>query len=153
MLEELQTIAAQYLDQEALEQGLEICENLEGQKHRLTASLAAYERKAEEYSRGIRQLYLDKVKGMISEKDYLDMAKDFSKERDRLQERIVQEKERLTQLEETMAREDRRQRLVEWYAKPDHLTRGMVEELIDSILVGKRIPGTRNVPIEIHWKF
>ena len=28
-----------------------------------------------------------------------------------------------------------------------------VETLIDYILVGKRIPGTRNVPIEIHWNF
>jgi len=29
----------------------------------------------------------------------------------------------------------------------------MVEILIDKIMVGKRIPGTRNVPIEIHWTF
>ena len=29
----------------------------------------------------------------------------------------------------------------------------IVEILIDYISVGKRIPGTRNVPIEIHWNF
>lgn len=29
----------------------------------------------------------------------------------------------------------------------------MVETLIDYISVGKRIPGTKDVPIEIHWNF
>ena len=29
----------------------------------------------------------------------------------------------------------------------------LVEKIIEYITVGKRIPGTRNVPIEIHWNF
>ena len=43
--------------------------------------------------------------------------------------------------------------LIEQYTNLDHLTREIVEELIDYILIGKRIPGTRNIPIEIHWNF
>ena len=43
--------------------------------------------------------------------------------------------------------------VVERYVDLDHLTRDMVETLIDHIEVGKRIPGTKNVPIEIHWNF
>jgi len=43
--------------------------------------------------------------------------------------------------------------IFEQYVKVEHLTHEMVEILIDKILVGKRIEGTRNVPIEIHWNF
>ena len=35
----------------------------------------------------------------------------------------------------------------------EHLTREMVEHFIDCIIVGKRLPGTRSVPVEIHWNF
>ena len=28
-----------------------------------------------------------------------------------------------------------------------------VEALIDYITVGKRVPGTQDIPVEIHWKF
>ncbi len=46
-----------------------------------------------------------------------------------------------------------RRQLIEQYTNLEHLDRETVETLIDYILVGKRIPGTRNVPIEIHWNF
>lgn len=36
---------------------------------------------------------------------------------------------------------------------PEHLTREMVDTRIDYILIGRRIPGTKEVPIEIHWNF
>ena len=48
---------------------------------------------------------------------------------------------------------DNRRQLIEQYTNLEHLDRETVETLIDYILVGKRIPGTRNVPIEIHWNF
>ncbi len=37
--------------------------------------------------------------------------------------------------------------------KPKLLTRDMVELLIDYIAVGRRAPGDKAPPIEIHWKF
>ena len=55
--------------------------------------------------------------------------------------------------EEKIAAGDNRRELIEQYTNLEHLTREIVETLIDYISVGKRIPGTRNVPIEIHWNF
>ena len=48
---------------------------------------------------------------------------------------------------------DNRRELIEQYTNLEHLNREIVETLIDYISIGKRIPGTRNVPIEIHWNF
>ena len=66
---------------------------------------------------------------------------------------ICEEKIRVSKLEETIAVGDNRRELIEQYTKLEHLTREMVEILIDYVSVGKRIPGTRDVPIEIHWNF
>lgn len=39
------------------------------------------------------------------------------------------------------------------HIRQDHLTREMTELLIDHIDVGRRIPGGRQVPVEIYWNF
>ena len=57
------------------------------------------------------------------------------------------------EIEERIAVGDNRRELIEQYTNLEHLTREIVEILIDYIVIGKRIPGTKDVPIEIHWNF
>ena len=66
---------------------------------------------------------------------------------------LTDRQKQLSEVEEKIATEDNRRELIEQYTSLEHLTREIVETLIDYILVGKRIPGTRSVPIEIHWNF
>ena len=153
VIDELNRLAAEYLDKDELEQNIEFCDNLQGQKKRLLSDLTVYQKKVDEYSKGIRELYMDKVKGLISESDYVDMSKGFTTERDRLERVIADGEKQLTEIEEKIAAGDNRRELIEQYTNLEHLTREIVETLIDYISVGKRIPGTRDVPIEIHWNF
>ncbi len=153
VITELNRLSAEYLDKDELERNIEFCGSLQGQKKRLTADLAAYRKKVAEYSKGIRELYMDKVKGLISEKDYADMSKEFLDERDRLERMIAGGEKQLAEIDAKIAAGDNRRELIEQYTNLEHLTREMVETLIDYISVGNRIPGTRDVPIEIHWKF
>ena len=96
---------------------------------------------------------MDKVKGLISESVFIDLSKDFSIEKDRL-ERVVTDGERqLSELDEKIEIGDNRRELIGKYTNLEQLNREIVETLIDYISVGRRIPGTRNVPIEIHWNF
>ncbi|WP_294722001.1 DUF4368 domain-containing protein [uncultured Gemmiger sp.] len=96
---------------------------------------------------------MDKVKGLISESDYMEMSKDFTTDRDRLERVVTDGGKQLAEIEEKIAAGDNRRELIEQYTNLEHLTREIVEMLIDYISVGKRIPGTRDVPIEIHWNF
>ena len=48
---------------------------------------------------------------------------------------------------------DNRRQLIEQYTNLEKLDREIVDKLIDYIEVGKRIPGTRKVPVNIHWNF
>lgn len=153
VIEELNRLSAEYLDRDELERNIEFCENLQGQKARLRTDLAVYQKKIEEYAKGIRELYMDKVRGLISEGDFAELSKGFSAERTRLERVVVETEKQLDQLEEKIAAGDNRRELIEQYTNLDHLTREVVETLIDYISVGKRIPGTKDVPVEIHWNF
>ena len=153
VIAELNRLAAEYLDKDELEQNIEFCDNLQGQKKRLLADMSAYEKKIAEYSKGIRELYMDKVKGLISESDFVELSKDFTTEKERLEHVMIDGQKQLAEIEERIAVGDNRRELIEQYTNLEHLTREIVEILIDYIVIGKRIPGTKDVPIEIHWNF
>ena len=84
---------------------------------------------------------MDKVKGLISESDYVEMLKEFTVDRDRLDRMIAGGQKQLSEIEEKIEAGDNRHELIEQYTNLEHLTREIVETLIDYISVGKRIPG------------
>ena len=153
VISEINKLAAEYLDKDELEKNIEFCDNLQGQKKCLLSDIAVYEKKVAELSKGIRELYMDKVKGLISENDYVEMSKDLTTERDRLERVIADGQKQLAEIEGKIAAGDNRRQIIEQYSNLEHLNREIVEILIDYISVGKRIPRTRDVPIEIHWNF
>ena len=153
VIDELNRLSAAYLDIEELERNIEFCENLQGQKKLLLTTLSAYEKRIDEYTKGLRDLYMDKVKGLLNDNDFSALSKEFSSEKARLERFLLDSQRQLTEIEGKIAAGDNRKALLERYIKPEHLTRDMVEILIKHIAVGKRIPGTKDVPIEIHWNF
>ena len=153
VLQELHTISALYLNQDELERQLDFCSNLKEQQAALQKNIRICQKKIEEYNKAVRELYLDKVRDVLSQAEYLDLSKHFSAELQQ-QERLIADAERkIIDLDARIAAGDNRRAIIEKYINPTHLTREMVEILIDSISVGRRIAGTRAVPIEIHWNF
>ena len=145
--------SAEYLDKDELEQNVQFNNDLRGQKEALETEIAAYQKKIAEYTKGIRELYLDKVKGILSELDYLDLSKDFSTQKERLEKLVIDTQKQLDVIERKMLIGDNRRQLIEQYTNLEHLDRETVEKLIDYVLVGKKDPVTKEVPIEIHWNF
>lgn len=153
VIDEFNRLSNEYLDKDELERNIEFCSNLQAQKEKINSEIAVYYKKIEEYTKGIRDIYMDKVKGLITDDDFVEMSKDFANEKKRLQKMVADGQNRLIELDEKIVNGDNRRELIEQYTNLEHLTREMVVTLIDHINVGKRIPGTRNVPIEIHWNF
>jgi len=81
------------------------------------------------------------------------LSKDFTSQKERLEAQVLECQKQIAEIEIKIAVGDNRRELIEKYVKVEHLTREMVEILIDKIMVGKRMQGTRIVPIEIHWNF
>ena len=153
VLDELHHLSEAYLDEDAVAQGIAFANNLQEQKNQLLNCATTYQKRVEEYSKGIRDLYMDKVKGLISEADYADMSKEFQRDRDHFEQLIKDAEHQIVELDERIAIGDNRRSIVEKYVNLEHLSREAVEVLIDHIRVGKRIPKTKDVPIEIHWNF
>ena len=70
-----------------------------------------------------------------------------------MESQIKDAERHIEDLDAQMLAGDQRKEIIQRYTHVEHLTREMVEILIDYITVGKRIPGTQDVPIEIHWNF
>ena len=153
VIAELRRLNAEYLDMDELERKVQFNAGLLTQKQEIEAEIATYKGKINQFSKGVRDLYLDKVKGLICEADFIELSKDFTSQKERLEAQVLECQKQIAEIEVKIAVGDNRRELIEKYVKVEHLTREMVEILIDKIMVGKRIPGTRNVPIEIHWNF
>lgn len=153
VIKELNRMSMAYLDKDELEQNVTFNNNLKEKQEALKSTISTYEKKIAEYTKGIRELYLDKVKGILSEQDYLDLSKDFVTQKERLEKLVADTQKQLDTLERKMEDGDNHRQLIEQYTNLEHLDREIVEKLIDYILVGKKDPVTKEVPIEIHWNF
>lgn len=153
VLSEINRLSNEYLDKDEAERNIEFCSDLQEAKTNLISELKIYEKRIAEYSKGIRELYIDKVKGIILENDFVHLSREISSERDRLESLVKSKENELSELETKIKAGDNRRNIIEKYANLEHLNREIVELLIDYIVVGHRIPGTRDIPIEIHWNF
>ena len=101
----------------------------------------------------IRDLYMDKVKGLIDDNDFVNLSEAFRADRANLQDLINTAKNELQGLDRRLQQGDDRHKLIEQYTNIEHLTREMVEILIDHIVIHRRNPDTKRIPIEIYWNF
>ncbi len=152
ILEELHDLLEKYLDRGQLEKNVRLFNNMEMQKKEILSNLMIHQRRNEEYAKGIKALYVDKLKGILSEKDFLELSKDFVQEKERLRNIMANEEKKLSDIEKLIETTDTAS-IIDEYLTPEHLSRETVDFLIDHISVGKRISGTRNVPIKIFWNF
>lgn len=153
VIAQLNRLADEYLDIEELERGVELCGTLQKQKDQIETGIAVYQKKAADYAKGIRELYLDKVKGIITESDYVELSRDFTLRKEQLEQLIDDYGRQLHDIKTRITQGDNRREIIERYIRMERLEREVVEELIDYVSVGRRTPGTHEIPIEIHWQF
>ena len=153
VIDELNKLSAEFLNTSEVEQNIKFCNDLQEQKTKTLSEIACYQKKIAEYTKGIKDLYVDKIKGIVSESDFIDLSKDFTSEKTRLERLIVDCQKKIDAIDDKIEAGDNRREVVEKYMNLAHLNRPMVEVLIDHISVYKRVPGTYTSPIEIHWNF
>ena len=97
---------------------------------------------------------MDRARGILPERDFAQLLQDFFSRREQLELSAKVWRRRLQELEKKIpASESVQQDLLRQYTHPEQLDREIVTVMIDYISVGRRIPGTRTVPVEIHWNF
>ena len=153
VLDELHSLSEQYLDKDELETRVEFNDHQQEKIKRLKNQSAEYQKKIADCTTGISALYLDKVKGIISESEFIEYRAQFQKEKGKLVELATDCDHEIEYLELKLKTAKNRREIIEEYVNVEHLTRTMIEELIDYIEVGRREKGSQIVPIVIHWNF
>lgn len=105
------------------------------------------ETKIEDLNLCIRNLYMDKVKNVITEKDYIELSKNFTQERDKL----INEKEELLKLSTNLKNDNNNKEEIEKVAKEFVLLKKPTKELL-SRLIDKVTISEDNI-ITIYFKF
>lgn len=151
--DEWNRLAAAYLDPTKLAQNISVCNCLQTQKQRLLSDQAACEKKIADYKKAVRELYMDKAKGLISESDFAELWDHFSREQQRLQTALVNIQRQFNENETRSKADNSRIEILKAYVPYKRLDRAAVEILIDYISVDKRTSGMKEAPITIHWNF
>jgi hypothetical protein len=153
VIAELNNLSAEYLDKAELERQIDFATNVNQRRNDVQTEINVYKKRMDECSKGIRTLYIDKVKGILSDNDFAELTEIFKKDRDHLERIIASAQKDLQELDNRLTTSDNHMDLIEQYTSPIQLTREMVEILIDHIVIYRRNPETKQIPIEIFWNF
>ena len=109
--------------------------------------LETLERKISDISLYIKNLYMDKVKGVVSENDYISLVSDFTKDR----ESLIKEKEELITIinnQKPLVDESAKiEKLVKEFIALEKPTKQLLNELIEKITISE------SKEINIYFKF
>ena len=150
---ELYTLSQELLDEEMLEEGIDPFSDLKEKKEQIEEQIKLLQQKIKQNHASMRSMYMDKIKGAITESEYIDLMIRFSEEKNARENQVAELTEHISQIEKTLALHQNKKLLVQQYVGGRNLTKEMVNILIDYILVGKRDPVTKETPVEIHWNF
>jgi DNA invertase Pin-like site-specific DNA recombinase len=153
VITELKRLSTLYLNKSTLEKNIHFATNLHNRQSDLLKNIATYKKRIDECSRGIRELYMDKVKGILNETDFVELSAAFMSERDHISNLTASSQQELQALNQRLQNIDDRWGIIEQYTNVDHLSRPMVEVFINHIVIYRRDPETKQVPIQIYWDF
>lgn len=153
VLQQLRELISKYLDKEELEKKVEFSNSTSQKILELNHEINIYEKKIADYTKGIKSLYLDKVKGVITENEYFEFSKDFAADKKRLEDLLMQNRTKQEILSVHLQSDDNRYQKIEQYINIQKLDRETVDNLIDCIYISKRNSQTKELAIEIHWNF
>ena len=153
VLAELNRLSKKYLDLNELERSVEFSTGIKQKRDQVARNIAIYARRVEECSNAIRNLYVDKIKGIINDTDFVELSGRFRADREHLEHMIADSQKELQELDERLRAGDSRRELILQYTNLTHLTREIVDILIDHIVIYRRDPETKQIPVVIHWYF
>jgi len=128
-------------------------ERLENEVQLLSKKIVDYQKKIDLATSGVKSLYLDKVKELITDDEFVEFSKEFHQDKEKYKKLIEIAENETQEIKEKMLSSLNKEQILEKYKNIEKLERIHVDTLIDYIEVGRRIPKTKNRPINIYWNF
>lgn len=118
---------------------------------KLISALQIIEGDIKEKGKVLTNLYIDKTKGIVSEKDYITISFTLQEERQQLELRKSDIKKKIDEVKRLESEKADVEKVVKNYLKNHKLTHEIVNETIDYIEIGAKDDGQNRV-INIYWK-
>jgi predicted transcriptional regulator len=142
VIDELQALLDENIDREAVENGIRLNNGLEERIIKMQSDKSAYEKKLAEISKAVKDSYMDKAKGLITETVFIEFSQVFAKEREQLEATVKNLDEDIVRLMSKHNRTQDKQQIVEEYMQIECLDRVMIEILIDHVVSSRAVlPG------------
>lgn len=155
ILNELRKIIDIYFNETEVENRIILQNNYQNKKDKLTKELKTYNKKIIELKEAVKDTYLDKSKGIISEQEYLELREAFQKDIKDYEGKIADCNFLMNEIEESLKQNKTKKEILMEYRNVTELNRSIMEHLIDYVEVGKgqtRATAKNPPPVIIHWK-
>lgn len=113
--------------------------------------LRSLEKNIELADNALKDLYMDKVQGIISEEEFIRLKHSLSEENSDSKAEYERVKEKISFLEKKIKQKQDRKSIIGNYRKIDALNREVLDELIERIYVGHKDSKTKERTIKIVW--
>lgn len=159
VLLELKDNIKKYIDTDVISTMIEVEKENEAEKSGLEKRLKVLQKEMKTKDDAITSLYIDKVKGTISEDQFIVLNQLFLNEREGLCQKIRKLEEKIGEINlskkdmlHALDEEKAKREAIAQYLEIEEFTREMIVELIDYVVV-ENLEGRNNKRLEIHWKF
>ncbi len=152
VLKEFNSLSELYLKKEEVSR-MDFSDSLEREQRAISEKIRLCRDKLAENKRIVRELYLDKVKGVISESDFAEMSEDFKVEKNRWEKMLRAYDTVVESVEKRKSDCMNHKETDDCFYTLAYLDRETADKLIRCIYVGRKDEKTGEIPIEIHWNF
>lgn len=152
VLDRIKKYINSYLDEESAINTLSMEIEIDNKIKSLKKELAKIEANIIEKNKVIESLYIDKVKGIITDEMFINFSRKFSEEKDNS---LFRKKEIESKIQPLINKNNAKARWQETllrYTSADELSHNMVRELIDYIEIGQKNQEDQRI-IRVHWLF
>lgn len=151
VLEQLNILVDKYLNVDKLEESI-ILNNIRDEKEKIQKEISQYQVNINKQAKGIQDLYLDKANGVITLEQFIEYNEEFKKNKAEIETILDEKKNMLLKFKDEQDLIKSKRELLGKYINVTELSREMMEQLIDYIVVGAKDPITKKKTISIHWK-
>ena len=117
----------------------------------LNKEKVSLEKKLNESKLYFKNLYTDKINGMISDNDFSMLREEYSRDVESYQKRLEEIANEISKTEEKKENTKDIESILKKYKHIDKLTRIIVDEFIEKIYIGKYDKKTKTREIKIEW--
>lgn len=153
VLKEINALSDKLFNETEIDKQVIINNSNQKRKDKLIKSTANLKSKNKSLNLAIKNLYLDKLKGVITDAQFVEFNTDFLKEIETNNNLVEEYQKDLEAMADAERSYQNKIDFIKRYSHQSTLTREMVVMFIDRIEVHSRIKGTRDFEIDIHWAF